>query len=183
MQRVVIVPYTAYARGLNPAIFRTGGYVSKYAVRTFYSKNTFALSDQGQELRIESQAAYIERFSRQIGQNAGLIRHIEIPFQLYPNEIQTHRPYPASLDVIQSSYTRLNTLTFRFSKCGGLKASNNKAAFDDAIPILEEHLQQRPLVKITCIIDAEFMLPGMKDKMTECGWTVVVDDTERMISL
>ena len=87
---------------------------------------------------------------------------------------------PASLNALWSSFTGLNTLTFRLSKSGVMTAYNNRAAFDNAIHVLDGHLQQR-LVEIICIIDGEFMLPDMKDKMTECGWTVVVQDTGRLL--
>lgn len=42
--------------------------------------------------------------------------------------------------------------------------------------VLNEHLQQHALVKIICIVDEALTIAFIKDKMTDCGWTVVVEE-------
>ena len=65
-------------------------------------------------------------------------------------------------------------------------ARNHMAAFHDTIHKLRKNLEQLALdgeraLKITYIIDAEFMLPEVRDAMADCGWTVEVEHTEMIM--
>lgn len=62
-----------------------------------------------------------------------------------------------------------------------LRAYQNREVFNESVYVLNQHLQQHGLARIISIVDGEFMEPHMKDQMTACGWTVVVEETERLL--
>ena len=149
----------------------------RYFVRQAYSKGNKFVFSSGTYSTIPTkhQVQYILAFGNRIGQNASFIRHVEIPFPI--ERLRRHRsvlePNLASLEALWKTFTGLNTLTFRLSKWGVFIAKEDRAAFEYAIHVLNEHLQQHALVQIICIVEVVLRTSFIKDKMIDCGWTVV----------
>lgn len=166
--------------GLTPAVFRLDRGISHWAIWTFYSNNTFKFSDLGQLISSDRQALYISIICKHIGRNAGLIRHVEIPFPtLCYDGLSSQRAeklYLATLKAIWKPCPGLNSLKLRIGLWKVSSARNNEDEFNHAVDVSDKYLQQHALTRTICSINGHFMLPRIKDKLIACGWTVVVED-------
>ena len=165
---------------LTPAVFRLERGISQWAIRTFYSNNTFKFCDQGKLISSDRQAHFISIICKHIGQNANLIRHVEIPFPTLSfdglSSHQTKKIYLATLKVLEKSCPGLSSVKFRIGMFAVATARNNEEDFDPAVDVVDKYLQQHALTRTICSINGKYMLPHIKDKLITVGWRVVEED-------
>lgn len=167
------------AFSLTSAIFHVDRGISQWATRTFYSNNTFSFSGDWANVSIDNQAQQISMFGKKIGQNASLIRRVEIPFPIPGlRYIGRGKPNLASLQTVLGTFTRLDTLALRLNlrRRGKLRLRPDYRALIPTLYAVNEYLQHYALVKIICVVRDVMMLSYMQDKVTGYGWTVVIDE-------